>query len=71
MSSCTTLKERNKTITNNVELAEAFNTFFSKIVPSLNIVNNLGDNITNPNITDPVFCAIPKYEKHPFSKLRK
>ena len=62
---CITLKERNKTITNNVELAETFNTFFSKIVPNLNIDNNLGDNITNPNITDPVFCAIQKYEKHP------
>ena len=44
-----------KTITNNVKLAEAFNTFFSKIVPNLNIENNLGDNITNPNIADPVF----------------
>ena len=65
MSSCITLKERNKTITNNVELDETFNTFFSKIVPSLDIDNNLGDNITNPNITDPVFCAIQKYEKHP------
>ena len=65
MSSCITLKERNKTITNNVELDETFNTFFGKIVPSLDIDNNLGDNITNPNITDPVFCAIQKYEKHP------
>ena len=62
---CITLKKINKTITNNVELAETFNTFFSKIVPNLNIDNNLGDNITNPNITDPVFCAIQKYEKHP------
>ena len=62
---CITLKESNKTITNNVELAETFNTFFSKIVPNLNIDSNLGDNITNPNITDPVFCAIQKYEKHP------
>ena len=62
---CTTLKESNKAITNNVELAEAFNTFFSKIVPNLNIDNNLGDNITNPNITDLVFCAVQKYEKHP------
>ena len=62
---CITLKESNKTITNNVELAETFNTFFSKIVPNLNIDNNLGDNITNPNITDPVFCVIQKYEKHP------
>ena len=37
-----------------------FNTFFSKIVPNLKIDNNLGDNITNPHITDPVFC-----ENHP------
>ena len=62
---CITLKEINKAIKNNVELAETFNTFFSKIVANLNIDNNLWDNITNPNITDPVFCAIQKYEKHP------
>ena len=59
-----TLKESNKTITNNAELAQMFNTLFGKIVPNLNIDNNLGNNITNPNITDPVFCAIQKYEKH-------
>ena len=52
---CIILKESNKTIANNVELAETFNTLFSKIVPSLNIDNNLQDNITNPNITDPAF----------------
>ena len=57
------IKESNKT-TNNVELAETFNTFFSKTVPNLNIDNNLGDNIIKPNITDPVLCAIQKYEKH-------
>ena len=62
---CITLNESNKTFTNTVELAETFNTFFSKIVPNLNIDINLGDNTTNPNITDPVFCAIQKYEKHP------
>ena len=62
---CITLKECNKTITNNVKLAGAFNTFFSKIVPNLNIDHNLGDNITNPNINDPVLCAIQKYKKHP------
>ena len=60
---CITLNESNKKITNKLELAETFNTFFSKIVPNLNIENNLGDNITNPNITDLVFCAIQKYEK--------
>ena len=41
-----------------------FNTFFSDIVPNLNIDNNLGDNITNPSITDPVFCGIKKYESY-------
>ena len=72
MPSCITLKESNKTITNNVELVETFNTFFSKIVTSLKIRNNLGDNITNPNITDPVFCAIQNYEKHPsILKIKK
>ena len=35
-----------------------FNTFFRKILPNLNIDNNLGDNITNHHITDPVFCAM-------------
>ena len=44
---CITLKESNKKIENNEELAKMFNTFFSKIVPSLNIDNNLRNNITN------------------------
>ena len=48
-----TIKESNKTITNNEELAETFNNIFiSEIVPSLNIGNNLGNNITKPHITD-------------------
>ena len=69
---CITLKENDKTITNNKGLAETFNTFFSKIVPNLNIYNNLGDDITNPNITDPVFCSIKKYENHPsILKIKK
>ena len=62
---CITLKESNKTITNNEKLAETSNTFFSKSVPNLNLDNNLGNNITNPNITDPFFCAIQKDENHP------
>ena len=70
---CITLKESKKTITNNEELAETFNTFFSKVVPNLNIDNNLGHNITNPHIiTDPVVCEIQKYENHPsILKIKK
>ena len=60
-----TLNENNKIITNNGELAETFNIFLSKIIPNLNVDNNLGDNITNPHVTGPVFCAIRKYENHP------
>ena len=60
-----TIKESNKTITNNEELTETFNNIFiSKIVPYLNIGNNLGNNITKPHITDPVFCAIQKHFKN-------
>ena len=58
---CITLKENNKTVKNNVELAEMFNIFFSKIVSNLQLNNNLENNVTNPNITDPVSSAIKKY----------
>ena len=62
----TLIKESNKTIINNEEPAETFNTFFSKIAPNLNIDKNLVDNITNPHIiNDLVFSAIQKYENHP------
>ena len=47
-----TVKGSNKAITNNEELPET-------------IINNLEDSITNPNSTDPVFCAIKNYENHP------
>ena len=56
------LKESNQTIPNTEELAE---TFFSEIVPNLNIDNNLGGNITNPHNADPVFCAIKNCENYP------
>ena len=62
---CITVKESNKTITNNEELAETFNTFFGKIVPNLNLENSLGDYITNLSIIDPVFCEIQIHESYP------
>ena len=57
------LRKSNKTITDNEELAETFNAFLSNIVLTFNI--NLRDNMTNPNITNPVFCSIKNYENHP------
>ena len=58
------IKKNNKTNANNEELTGTFNAFFSNMVPNLNIDNNLRDDITNPNITDPVFCTIEKHENH-------
>ena len=61
------LEDSNRTITNNHELAETFNTFFSNITQNLKIDSNLVEIIENLNISDPVLKAIKKYEKHPSS----
>ena len=59
------LKDSKRTITNNHELAETFNTFFSNITQNLKIDSNLVEITENLNISDPVLKAIKKYEKHP------
>ena len=59
------LKDSNRTITNNHELAETFNTFFSNIIQNLKLDSNLVEITENLNISDPVIKAIKKYEKHP------
>ena len=47
---------------NNNELAETFNAFFSKITQNLKLDSNL---VEITEITDPVVKAIKKYKKHP------
>ena len=59
------LKDSNRTITNNHELAETFNTFFSNITKNLKLDSNLVEIKENLNIPYPVIKAIKKYEKHP------
>ena len=51
-------------MTNNHELAETFNTFFSNITQNLKLNSNLVEIAENPNISDPVSKAIKKSEKH-------
>ena len=58
------LKDSNRTMTNNHELAETFNTFFSNITQNLKLNSNLVEIAENPNISDPVSKAIKKSEKH-------
>ena len=59
------LKDSNRTITNNHELAETFNTFFSNITQNLKVDSNLESITENLNISGPVLKAIKKYEKYP------
>ena len=59
------LNNRNRTVTNNQELAETFNTFFSNITQNLKVDSNLVEITENLNISDPVLKATKKYERHP------
>ena len=59
------LKDTNRTITNNHELAETFNNFFSNITQNLKIDSHLVKIAGNLNISDPVSKAIKKYKKYP------
>ena len=58
------VKYSNRTITNNHELAKAFNTFFSKVTENLKLDSNLVEITENLNISDYVIKVIKKYEKH-------
>ena len=59
------LKGSNRKITNNHELSETFNIFFSNITKNLKLDSNLVEITENLNISDPVTKAIKKCEKHP------
>ena len=61
---CIKLKENDEPVKNNEGLTNTFNKFFNNIIQNLDIDTNLGGNITNPNITDPVFYALKNYEHH-------
>ena len=60
-----TLIEGNDIISDNQEIAERLNDFFTNAAKSLMIDENI-ENITDTQgITDPIFKAIKKFEKHP------
>ena len=62
------LNNSNKIVSNNEELSQIFNKYFSKIVENLDIDKTLASNIVSSDVTDPVFNAIKKYEDHPSVK---
>ena len=59
------LKDSNRTVRSNHELAETFNNIVSNITQSLKFDSNLAEITENLNICDPVLKEIKKYEKHP------
>lgn len=59
------MEDNNRTVTNNQELAEQFNTFFSKIIQNLKIDNKLVEIVLNFHTFDPALKAIKKYGKLP------
>ena len=59
------MKDSNRTITNNHELAATFDTFFSNIAQNLKLDSNLVEITEKLSISDPVLKAINKCEKHP------
>ena len=65
------MEDNNRTVTNNQELAEQFNTIFSKIIQNLKIDNKLVQITLNLYVFDPVLKAIKKYEKHHQNKQRR
>ena len=54
------LKDSDRTITNNHELDQTFNTFFSNITQNLKLDRNLVEITENLNIFYPVLKAILK-----------
>ena len=60
-----TLVKDDKIISNNEEVAEAFNKYFINSAESLNIIENKVLISSTRDFTDPVKIALKKFENHP------
>ena len=60
-----TLIENDKIVSEDIEVANALNTFFSESVKSLDITEPLAHMVDNTNIDDPIDAIILKYSNHP------
>lgn len=63
--SCITLIENDKIITEDLEVVQTLNDFFTNAVVSLNIDIPSETIIDAPDISDPIEAIILKYSKHP------
>ena len=60
-----TLIENDKIVSEDIEVANALNTFFSESVKSLDITELLVHMVDNTNIDDPIDAIILEYSNHP------
>ena len=65
------MKENNKTITKNQELAKTFKNLFCSIAPKIGIENSSGDLAQKMNYVSLVLNAIKKYKYNPSIKKIK
>ena len=64
--------EENEIVSNDENTAQVLNTFFSNILGSLNIPENVTNDPFPDNISDPIIKLIVKYRKHPkYAKKEK
>ena len=63
------IAENDEIISNNKEIAEVLNTFFSNIVSNLNIPEYPVNDPFIDNIDDPILKAVFKYKNHPSIKV--
>ena len=66
-----TLIENNEILSNEQEIAETLNCYFSNIVPNLNISFNKSHLLDRSDIQDSVSNIIRRYENHPSIKIIK
>ena len=59
------LYDKDKIINNEKEVAELYNSYFSNIVQSLDIIEVENSVINSNHILDPIYRAINKYSEHP------
>ena len=70
-SSSITLVENEKIITNDSEVAEIFNEFFTNITKTMDITPGECTPVPTEHLLDPVEIAVEKHKYHPsFKRLR-
>ena len=66
-----TLVENEETVSDNKEISETLNNFFSEVVTNLNLPQYHDPTVNVDDIEDPVARTVEKYKNHPSIRLIK